>query len=89
VRAGDDEARAILEDHPPIPPLAAYLWSWWVDLASTRTSSGFGPNPLTRHDLHAWEADTFHRLNGWERATILKLDALWLASVQQADKETK
>jgi len=73
-----------------LPPLAAYLWHWWIELAATRTSSGLGPNPITRHDLHAWEADTHHRLRAWERQAILRIDALWLASVRAADeKESK
>lgn len=88
--AGDEESRDTLDNAPPMPPLAAHLWEWWLELAETRTSSGFGPNPITRHDVHAWEADENRRLRSWERRLIFRIDALWRASVQpEPAKETK
>ena len=84
---GDEEAQAELDAIPALPPLASYIWDWWLEIAETRQSGGFAPARLTRHDIHAWETDTSHRLWPWERRLVLKLDGLWLKSTIRNDKE--
>lgn len=58
---------------------------YWIALSATRTSNGFGPNPITRHDVHAWEADEGHSLAPWERRALFRIDAAYLRS--KAEKE--
>lgn len=80
-RDGDPQAIAELHYGPQLPPLAQHLWLLWLDLCSTRSSNGFGLNPLTRHDLHAWEADEGGRLDPWERRVLFRIDAAYRASL--------
>lgn len=83
---GDPEALAELAALPPLPKLGAHVWQWFSELAATRTTSGLGPNRLTRAEIHAWEADEGHRLDLWERRAIMRIDQAWIASAHAAPK---
>lgn len=74
---GDLNAEAELVGAPKLPPMAAHIWGWWVDLCATRGSGGFGMNPLSRVEIQAWERDEGNLLEPWERRAILKLDATY------------
>lgn len=50
------------------------LWSWFMELNESRTSNGFGMNPISYSDIsayfnlqgiipHKWEVDTLRRLD--------------------------
>ena len=50
------------------------LWSWFMELNESRTSTGFGMNPISYSDIfayfnlqgitpHKWEVDTLRRLD--------------------------
>jgi len=86
-RNGDADADAELYHGPRLPPLAAHVWGWWADIAQTRGGSGFGPNPLTRVEVRAWEADEGVALDPWERRAIYRLDAAWRLSQQPDPNE--
>lgn len=86
-RQGDVAAEVELYHGPKLPPLAAHVWNWWIDLCSTRGGNGFGPSPLTRHDLHAFEEDEGVRFEPWERRAIFRIDAAWRASLQPREEE--
>ncbi|MFO0271361.1 MAG: hypothetical protein ACK53W_12605 [Gemmatimonadota bacterium] len=45
-------------DMPPIPDCIAHVWEWWVDIASSRGSTGFGPAAITYSEIAAWAALT-------------------------------
>jgi hypothetical protein len=62
-----------------LPPTAAYLWAWWLDLCATRPMTGMGISPLSRVEIQAWEADEGVELTVWERRTLLRLDAAFRA----------
>lgn len=74
---GDPEAAAELAAIPTLPPEGAHIFRWWLELAATRTSSGFGPNPITRREIHDWENDTGNLPEPWERRVIFDIDAVW------------
>lgn len=87
-RQGDPEAVQELADLPPLPHLAAHLWTAFVDLHSTR-AVGMGASRLSRLEIHAWEHDEGQRLERWERRAIMAIDAAWVRIVNedQAKKE--
>ncbi len=76
---------------PKCPPLARHVWAYFADLHATRGGTGFGPAPLSRVEIQAWERDECIRLAPWERRAILRIDAAFLAAhaKAQAPQETK
>jgi hypothetical protein len=87
-RDGDPASIAELYHGPKLPKGAAHVWGYWIALCETRTSSGFGPNPITRHDVHAWEADEGHALEPWERRSIFRLDAIYRRTLIPEESDT-
>jgi len=71
-----------------MPRLAAHVWRWWVSLCETRPANGFGLQPLSRHDLHAWEADEGVALEPWERRAIFAIDAAYRKTMTSTEGET-
>lgn len=65
-------------DGPEVPPQAAHLLGWFYELNAGRTSSGFGPNPLTWGDFTAWASLTGTTLRPWEVRMLKRLDHLFL-----------
>jgi hypothetical protein len=65
---------------PPLPPLAAHLWRYFIDLSLTRSTGGMALSRLSRLEIRAWEEDEGVQLEGWERRAILRLDAAYVAS---------
>lgn len=71
--------RKIEDNSPVLPREARYLWTTFVSLHRARTSSGFGPNPIT------WtEIDAYCRLNGtaldpWEVEAVRALDDTYMS----------
>ena len=84
-RQGDVGAQAELANQPALPRHAAYLWRYFLELDATRTSSGFGPNPITRLEIRLWQEDEGVHLDPWERLALLKVDALYLKSLNPTD----
>lgn len=78
---GDIDALVTLASLPELPPLAAHVWRYFIDLSRTRGGTGFGPAPISRHDIHAWEADEAQVLEPWERRALLAIDVAYLNSV--------
>lgn len=76
-----------ISDAIPIPPLAAHVWGYFVDLGQTRSSGEFGPSRLTRGEIREWEEDEGVQLQRWERRAILMLDSAWLASLAKPEPE--
>jgi len=86
-RQGDPEAVQELADLPPLPPMAAHLWTAFLDLHGTR-SVGMGASRLSRLEIHAWEQDEGQRLERWERRAVMAIDAAWVRIVT-AETEKK
>lgn len=68
-------------DGPALPEAAVVVWEWFLELASARRQSGFGPSPLVMADIEA-----FFRLRGtrpvpWELAALRVLDAAYMRAV--------
>lgn len=68
---------------PPCPDDLRYIWEWFVELSSSRTSNGFGANPLGWATLEAWSRITCVQLLPYERRALLALDRAYLAIMSE------
>jgi hypothetical protein len=68
----------LLEDAPPVPPLAVHLWQAFVDMSNRRGSDGFAAGRLSAQNLRDWCWLNCTELELWERTAIVKLDAAWM-----------
>jgi len=64
-----------------MPELTAYLWRYFFELNSERSSNGMGPNRLTSTGIKDWCYLTRTSLDPWEVRAIKLLDSLWIDSV--------
>lgn len=63
---------------PPFPEGLAYLYGWFIDIASARSGNGFGPNALTAMEIAAWSQLSGHPLSAWDFGMVRALDRKWL-----------
>lgn len=61
---------------PPLPPAAAYLWSWLLDLVSGCAPGPNGRTPISYGEIADWARLTGNRPAPWETALLRELDAL-------------
>ena len=74
-----------LAEAPDLPPLAAHLWGWFLDLDSERGTNGMTASRITSGAMRDWCWATGNRPELWERTALRKLDALWLKE-QNSDR---
>lgn len=86
---GDTNAWVELNCLPPLSSAVEHIWRSWLDISSTRPTGGLSIMGLTRHDIHAYEQDEGISFEPWERRLIFRIDAVWRASVQKEEGETK
>ncbi|MDP3417849.1 hypothetical protein [Falsiroseomonas sp.] len=76
-----DKARAEVEADlygPPLPPAAAYLWEWFLELHEARGAGGMGgPAAITYQDIQAWTGLRGIRLAPWETSVLTMLDRVF------------
>jgi hypothetical protein len=73
-------------DTPQVPDALLYLWEWFCEIASRRTSGGMAVNPITFVDVYAWAALTRCHPEPWEVRVLLRLDDTFRHHIQQAAK---
>jgi hypothetical protein len=73
-------------DEAEIPLEAAHVWAWFCDLHSARSSSGFGPNPISYSEIAAWGKLTGERVRRHEVKLLRQLDTLFLAEAADGKK---
>ncbi len=66
-------------DEPEIPTSLAYLWQWFQELSFSRSSHGYGHNPLSYGDMDAWARLTGRRLDPWEVQALKDVDVVFLS----------
>lgn len=52
-------------------------------LGNARTSNGFGANPITWSDVHAWAVLTRQQPTPWEISVLRRLDGAVLAALNE------
>jgi hypothetical protein len=70
-------------DGPEFPEAWDHLMTWFLDLGLGRTSSGFGPNPLTWADFQAWSQLTGIVLRPVEVQLLRVLDRAYLKAMAE------
>lgn len=68
---------------PEVDDSVIYVWNWFIELNSQRTSNGFGANPITFVDIQAWARLTHREPTPWEVKTLRRLDATWLGELNK------
>ena len=70
-----------------IPDCVQYLWRWFWEINDSRTSNGFGFNPISYLEIEAWDRLTMKWVSPWETETIKKMDTVFREF--QADNSSK
>lgn len=79
-----------LQDLVTLPDSCALVWKWFVKLHSSRTSNGFGVNPLQFVEIKAYFDLLGIEPEEWEIDVIKKLDQIVLEFyAEKADKEER
>ena len=74
---------------PELDQMAMYIWEWFMELNSQRTSNGFGQNPITYLDIQAWASLTGRFPLAWEVRAIRNMDMMWLSEMaKNRDSQT-
>lgn len=76
-----------LDDIPELPSSCYEVWGWFLNLNESRSSNGFGFNPITYSDV-----DSFFRLKQiqpeqWEVDLVKRLDREVLSIYAEKSKQ--
>lgn len=63
------------------PRLLLYIWTAFCDLSNTRSSNGFGLNPLSHSEIYHWLCLTQTPMSSRDIRTLKKLDQLFIGSL--------
>lgn len=74
---------------PKVPEAGAPLWRIFCELHRCRGSTGYGPAPITLHDIEAWSRLIGGSLEGWEIKALLEIDGAFLAFAAQEAARVK
>jgi hypothetical protein len=69
-----------LDDAPQLPYATQHIWGWFAELHSSRTGSGFAPNPLTYEAIYAWSQLTKNFPTPYEISVIKAIDTAYLST---------
>ena len=64
-----------------LPESCYDVWSWFIELHNTRTSTGFGANPITYSDMHSFFALNCIQPEQWEIKLIRAMDNIVLEQI--------
>lgn len=79
-----------LEDLIELPESCAQVWKWFIDLNNSRTSNGFGVNPITYSDIKSYLDLINIEIEDWELNLIKKFDnEAMLSYAKEAEAERK
>lgn len=72
------EMPAILANAPECPTGTAQIWADFLELHSSRGSTGFGLMGITWRDIADWQTVRGVVLSQWDIEQIRALDVMWL-----------
>lgn len=61
-----------------IPECLEYLWKWFEELNTSRSSNGFGPNPISFGEIKAWRDLNKLYIRPWEVSALKAMDDVLL-----------
>lgn len=70
-------------DGPEVPWAGRRIWSIFLDLNAARGSNGWGPNPVTHHEIEAWAWLRREPVRPWELDILRAMDAAYLEHATQ------
>jgi hypothetical protein len=68
------------------PPGFEFIWEVFRDLSAAR-AYGFGPCPISYHDIVAWSRLNRTRLRVWEVDLLRRTDSIWISVVNEREKD--
>jgi hypothetical protein len=72
-------------ERPTLPAALVYLWNHFIQLHRGRSYNGFGANPISWNDFHAYCQLTRTALTPWEVETIRMLDEVYLEETSKSE----
>jgi hypothetical protein len=63
----------------PFPSILGHCWFWFLELSRSRSSGGFGQNPISYQEMKAWSELTGVRPDNIEVQAIQALDLTYLS----------
>lgn len=69
-----------LAEAPPLPELAAHVWTWFLELHVDREYAKGEPRPIRSREFIDWMTLTGARPAPWEIRAIRAVDAAWRES---------
>lgn len=70
---------------PDIPENFRFVWDWFFELASGRSSNGFGWNAISWQEMAAWAQAVGVELRPWLCACFLAMDREWLNAARERE----
>jgi hypothetical protein len=71
----------------PFPEALSHCWHWFIALSRSRSSNGFGANPISYNEIVSWSDLTGVRPDPIEVQAIISLDAAYMSA--QAEEMKK
>jgi hypothetical protein len=81
--------RRVSDPTPEPPRLLGYLWVWFCELSSARSSNGYGLNPITFPEIYAWTRLMGVRPTPWETSVLRRMDAAVLSVLNKQSGSEK
>lgn len=79
-----------MEDLKELPESCHQVWKWFIDLNNSRSSNGFGVNPISYSDIKAYVDLASIDIEEWELQLIKQFDNEALNSyAKEAELERK
>ena len=79
-----------LEELKELPESCIKVWKWFIDLNNSRSSNGFGVNPISYSDIKAYVDLIGIEIEEWELELIKRFDHEALNSyAKEAELERK
>lgn len=78
-----------LQNAPELPLSCLQVWNFFTQLNATRTSAGFGANPIQYSEILAFFTLEGYDPEAWEIDLIRKLDIVALTQMNKKPKESK
>jgi len=67
------------------PQALIHIWVWFLDLAGSRTSAGFGMNPIAYSEIDAWARLTRQTPTSFEVGILKRLDRIYISVMAKSN----
>lgn len=79
-----------LQELKELPESCTQVWKWFIDLNNSRSSNGYGVNPISYSDMKAYFDLIAIEVEDWELELIKRIDNEALKSyAEEAEAERK